>query len=53
LQYQKLLREAFMLHAEEKNYPIVHTRHAVSEVHGAVWNHIKPFVSDMLQTIRE
>ena len=53
LQYQKLLREAFMLHAEEKNYPIVHTRHAVSEVHNSVWNHIKPFVSDMLQTIRE
>ena len=42
-----------MLHAQEKNYPIVHTRHAVSEVHKTVWNHVKPFVSDMLQTIRE
>ena len=53
LEYQKLLREAFMLHAQENNYPVVHTRHSVSEVHKTVWNYVKPFVSDMLQTIRE
>ena len=32
LQYQKLLREAFIRHAKEENYPIVHTRDTVSEV---------------------
>ena len=53
LQYQKLLREAFIRHAKEENYPIVHTRDTVSEVHSKVWKHILPCVEDMLQSIND
>lgn len=53
LQYQKLLRAAFIHHAEKENYPIVHTRDTVSEVHSEVWKYILPCVEDMLQSIKE
>ncbi len=53
LQYQKLLREAFIRHAKEENYPIVHTRDTVSEVHSEVWKYILPCVEDMLQSIKK
>ena len=53
LKYQKLLREAFIRHAKEENYPIVHTRDTVSEVHSEVWKYILPCVEDMLQSIKK
>ncbi len=53
LEYQKLLKKAFIQHAEKEGHPIVHTREAVPEVHKAVWNHVKPCVADLLQGIKK
>lgn len=53
LAYQKLLRKAFMERAETNGDPVVHTRGSVGEVHTEIWGHVKPMVSDMLQTIRD
>lgn len=52
LQYQKLLRAAFIRHAEQEKYPIIHTRNTVSEVHSEVWEYTLPCVEDMLQPIK-
>ena len=53
LAYQKLLRKAFEKRAELEGHPVVHTRGSVGEVHREVWASVKPYVSDMLQTIRD
>ncbi len=53
LRYQKLLRAAFIRHAEQEKYPIIHTRNTVSEVHSEVWKYTLPCVEDMLQPIKE
>ncbi|MGA0240756.1 MAG: dTMP kinase [Poseidonia sp.] len=51
LEYQKLLRKAFMEHANKEGIPLVHTREVVTEVHKAIWKHVKPCVAGMLQSI--
>ena len=53
LEYQKLLRRAFMEKAEQGGHPIIHTRATVLEVHGAIWSHVKPSLEDMLQAINK
>ena len=51
LEYQKLLKNAFLQHAKNEGLPVVHTRQSVSVVHKAVWKHVKPCVANMLQDI--
>ena len=53
LEYQKLLKKAFMEHATRGQHPVIHTRDAVSDVHKNVWKHVKPCVSHMLQSIKK
>ena len=53
LEYQKLLRKAFMEKAEQGGHPMIHTRSTVLEVHAEVWGHVKPIIGDMLQAIRK
>ena len=53
LEYQKLLRKAFLEYANNGGHPIIHTRESVARVHSSVWSHVKPTVADMLQTIRK
>ena len=53
LEYQKLLRRAFMEKAEQDGHPVIHTRSTVLEVHAEVWSQVKPTVADMLQAIKK
>ena len=53
LEYQKLLRRAFMEKAEQGGHPVIHTRSTVLEVHAEVWSQVKPTVAGMLQAIKK
>jgi len=53
LEYQKLLRKAFIKKANEGGYPVIHTREKVVDVHAAIWSYVKPCVAEMLQSIKK
>lgn len=52
LEYQKLIRAAFLKYADAEGHPVVHTRNSVAEVHAEVWGHVLPCVEEMLQKIK-
>ena len=52
LEYQKLVRAAFLNYADARGHPVIHTRHAVADVHAEVWSHVLPCVEEMLQKIK-
>jgi len=51
LEYQKIIRSAFIEHASKDNTPIIHTKQSVKDVHSQIWDEVYPVLKDMIQPL--